>query len=334
MIYLMAKKMNRTTIIIILFIVLCPAMSLIAKADSSHEKITILLKERLKARGDIILLGDIAHIEGTNTALIEQLKQTPLGKSPSPGYNKPIMPQNILYQLKKNHWDYKNFSFSGPRRCLVERHYREMSTKEVENCFVDLFYEKYSQEEFELDSVQARLPENIKIPEGNTEFEILFSRPPTQQEENFALQIKQDGKLIKKIWISARLHYHTTVLMALRDIPRGQKITLDDVSPQKKLMNHRDDEHIWDISQAAGLISRQFIRAGTVLSLHMLKKPQLIKKGAIIKMVAENENIRVVSLGKAMANGYQGEIIPAQNLASQKNVYGEVIGENQIRIHF
>lgn len=330
----MTKYINHTIFIIILYILLWPAMSLPAKADSSHEKITILLKERLKASGEMILLGDIAHIEGTNTSLIEQLKQTSLGKSPRPGYTKTIMPQNILYQLKKNHRDYKNFSFTGPNRCLVERQYREMSKQEVENCFVDLFYEKFSQEEFELDSVQAHLPKNIKIPEGNTKFEILFSRPPTQQEENFALKIKQDGKLIKKIWISARLHYHTTVLMVLRNIPRGQTITLDDVSPQEKLVNHLDNEHLWDVLQAVGLISRQFIRAGTVLSLNMLKKPQLIKKGAIIKMVAENQNIRVVSLGKAMANGHRGEIIPARNLTSQKNVYGEVIGENQIRINF
>ena len=332
----MIKNLNRSTLIIILFILLWLGMSLLTKAESAHEKITIHLKERPRAKGEMILLDEIAHIEGQNISLIEQLKQIPLGKSPRPGYTKTIMPQNILYQLRKNHFDYKNFSISGSDRCFVERQYQEITNKEVEKKFIDLFYEKFPQEKFELDSVKANLPGNIKIPEGNTEFEIFCSRPPTQQEENFTFQIKQNGKLIKKIWISARLHYHTTVLTTSRDIRRGQQIALDDVLLQEKLLTNRDrdNERIQDISQAVGLICRQFIRAGTVLSLHMLKKPQLIKKGAIIKMIAENQNIRVVSLGKAMTNGHQGEIIPAQNLTSQKNVYGEVIGENQIRIHF
>ena len=96
----MAKKIHHTTFIIILLLILWPALSLEAGANNNHGKISIHLKERLKVSGEMILFGDIAHIEGTNTSQIEQLKQTPIGKAPRPGYTKTIMPQNILYQLK------------------------------------------------------------------------------------------------------------------------------------------------------------------------------------------------------------------------------------------
>ena len=146
--------------------------------------------------------------------------------------------------------------------------------------------------------------------------------------------------MVKQIWISARLRYHTTVSVATRDLGRGETIAAEDVAQKSVVLNRFDPEQIDDPAQIIGMVCRQPIRAGSTLTLKMVDRPLLVKRGAIIKMTAENENLRIVSLGRAKSDGRQGEIIPAENLTSttgtpcQGNVYGVVIGENQIRVTF
>jgi flagella basal body P-ring formation protein FlgA len=308
----------------------------VTRAAGSHarEGIYLHLKEQAKVNGDLILLGDIAEIKGEDVSLIKQLQRILLGKSPRPGYTKMITFQNILYQLGKGHFDPEILSFSGPDRCKVERQCREITARELEAFFVRQFHEQFSDKDIELDSVKSHLSTNLKISTGKITFEISSSEPPSRSKENFALEIRRDGQLVKHVWVSATLRYHITVAVAQRDLSRGQQITPADIAPQEIISTQRDLDQISDPAQAIGMICRQPVRRGTALSTKMLEKPLLIKKGAIIKIIAKNRNLRVESLGKALADGYQGHVIPVQNLASQKSIYGEVIGENKINIHF
>ena len=310
--------------------------TLIAGADGSHARggLYLHLKVQAKVTGDLILLGDIAEIKGQDAFLIKQLQQILIGKSPRPGYTKIITLQSILYQLGKRHVDPEIVSFSGPDRCKVERQCREITTRELETFFVRQFHEQFPDDGFELDGVKGHLSTNLKVPAGKITFEIASREPPSRSEENFVLEIRRDGKLVRHVWVSAKLRYHLTVVIAQRDLSRSQQITSADIAPQEKISTHRDLDQISDPAQAIGMICRQPVRKGTTLSTKMLEKPLLIKKGAIIKIIAENRNLWVESLGKALADGYQGHVIPVQNLASQKSIYGEVTGENKIHIHF
>ena len=323
------KKTVSTIFILILFLAIG-----VTEAKARQGDILFRLKDKSKAKGETILLGEVAEIEGNDEQVISQLQKIPLSKSPLLGYTKIITPQKILFYLGKNYPTLQNITFSGPDRCLVERSCQEFSAKELEEIFIDQFYKNFSKKDIKIEHVAIHNSQKIKVPEGKIEFNLLIPRPPKNHKESFALKIKRDQKLIKQIWLSGRLSYFIYTFISAKDLHEGEKVTIEDIIRQKNNFIELKGKRVQNFSQIEKLICSRFIPAGTVLTVSMFKRHLLIKKGAIIKMIAETETLYVVSLGKALSDGFLGDTILVQNLNSKKKVYGEVKGENQISIYF
>ncbi|MEW6379293.1 MAG: flagellar basal body P-ring formation chaperone FlgA [bacterium] len=314
-----------------------------ADGSTGCRNVTLLLKERSAVSKEKVLLGDIASVQGTDAALTGKLGRIQVGKSPLPGSTVIITSQGILHQLKREYPDPLKISFSGPDRCLVERKYREITAEEVERLFRQRFFEQFSDQEFELEKVRVSLSQPVKVPEGDDggegdggaiEFEVPFTGPPGRQEESYTVRIKHKGEVLRQIRVLAAIRYHAMILVAARDLGKGEIITAGDVTQKAVVLDYPDPDGIGDSTRIVGMTCRQPVRAGSELTLKMVEQPLLIRKGAIIKMTVESNNLRIVGFGRARADGRQGEIIPAENLTSQGNVYGKVIGENQIQVTF
>jgi flagella basal body P-ring formation protein FlgA len=66
----------------------------------------------------------------------------------------------------------------------------------------------------------------------------------------------------------------------------------------------------------------------------MLKSAQMVRKGSIVKIMAENGSLLVTTIGLSEDNGGQGDIIKVKNLTSNKIVYAKVIDQALVRVDF
>lgn len=300
----------------------------------------VILKDRWAAeRDDEVLLGDIARLQGSDAALIEELSRIPVGRPPRAGTAATVVTlQGIRHLLRRSLPTdiFVKIAFSGSDRCLIERAYREIEAAEIERLFREWFSERFSRQEFELERVRVFLTQPVKVPDGGEiNYEVHNPEPPSRQEETFLFRISHRGELIRQIRILATIGYRATMLVAAKDLAKGEVISPAKVIEKAVILRNRPDpEQAVDPSRIIGLVCRQPIRAGSELTLKMLDQPILIRKGAIIKMVLESNNLRIIGLGRARADGRQGEIIRAENLSSQGDVYGKVVSENQILVSF
>lgn len=304
------------------------------QANEPATTLVIILNEEALSREETILVGEVAHLEGNDQALIEQVAQVSLGQSPRPGQTKTILLQQVLSRLEQQNIPAEAYALSGAERCVVERASRLITPKEIEELVVEEFNQKFSGQGFELNSITCQLHHDLKLPDEEVSFEVLFPSTFSRSEETFRLHLLQGGRLIKQVLMIAKLHYQVQVLVTTRAMQKGESVTKDDLLLQQRIMTSREEKFLTEPSQAIGLICKKSISAGTTISFDLLDNPLLIKKGAIIRIMAESDHLHLESLGKALANGHRGETIPVQNLSSQKQIYGEVVSENQIHINF
>jgi flagella basal body P-ring formation protein FlgA len=66
----------------------------------------------------------------------------------------------------------------------------------------------------------------------------------------------------------------------------------------------------------------------------MLEDPPLVEKGKRVLIRAENELIRVTTLGKVLEEGRAGDQIQVMNIGSGKVVLATVVGPGTVEVVF
>ena len=90
--------------------------------------------------------------------------------------------------------------------------------------------------------------------------------------------------------------------------------------------------YISDPQDVVGLQARMPLRAGYVLSLKVLKKPKLIRRGQTVILLLQARGFEVRSEGRALQDGIAGEQISVENLASNRIIQGVVAEPGLVRV--
>lgn len=83
-----------------------------------------------------------------------------------------------------------------------------------------------------------------------------------------------------------------------------------------------------DFSYARG------VQAGRVLTWRDVAKRLLVRKGEIVEVSASDGQLTITMKAMAMQNGAAGDTILVRNLESKKDVSGQVVAENRVRVRF
>ena len=85
-------------------------------------------------------------------------------------------------------------------------------------------------------------------------------------------------------------------------------------------------------AQAVGMQMRRQIRAGQVLKLADLGKPDLVQRDDGVTLIYETTGLYLTMRGKALESGTEGDTISVLNLQSKRAVSGVIIGRGQVAI--
>jgi flagella basal body P-ring formation protein FlgA len=143
-----------------------------------------------------------------------------------------------------------------------------------------------------------------------------------------------DGNQIRNVPVSGRVSVTTTVVKTARRISKGEIISRHDLRTVTEKGTGKMGDLIADPEDAVGKMTSRSLRSGQVLTYSMLDNPPVVKKGNRVVVMAENEFIKITTMGKALQDGRTGEFIKVKNETSGKILHSRVSGPGMVKVVF
>jgi flagella basal body P-ring formation protein FlgA len=122
------------------------------------------------------------------------------------------------------------------------------------------------------------------------------------------------------------------VAVARSDIARGEVIAEADLEYKAVPAVRANGSVVRAITDAAGMEARRALKAGELIRAGDLKRPTMVAKGSSVTMVFDAPGMRLSAVGRAMAEGAEGDTITVLNPTSFRKVEAVVIKPGTVRV--
>ena len=150
----------------------------------------------------------------------------------------------------------------------------------------------------------------------------------------FHLTLKQNGRTLRQIRLQAQVRVTYNLYKTTKPLKRGHAFDLNDVESfqfqSKRLLRNKISN--WE--QLEGFQLTRNLEEGEMLSIHMVKKVPLVKRGDRIMLIAKRGSLKVTAPGLVRENGFKDQMIKVENMQSHKIVYGTVLNSRTIIVDF
>jgi flagella basal body P-ring formation protein FlgA len=130
--------------------------------------------------------------------------------------------------------------------------------------------------------------------------------------------------------LTGRAMASVEVLTVSRPIARGELIKSGDVIAERRSRTEVGSEFVGGSDQAIGLVARNALKAGQLVSAGDLMKAEMVQRNETVTLVYEVPGITLTVRGKAIDGGAKGEVISVLNEQSKRNVQGVVVGPGRV----
>lgn len=114
------------------------------------------------------------------------------------------------------------------------------------------------------------------------------------------------------------------VVVAVGSIAANRPIADDELALERRVITRTPDV-LDDPLAVAGMSSRRALRNGDVLRKRMLVAPTLVRRGDVVRIVAQRQHVVVTTSGEALEAGGRGEVVRVRNSGSGKVIHARII---------
>jgi flagella basal body P-ring formation protein FlgA len=176
---------------------------------------------------------------------------------------------------------------------------------------------------------------DLTLPAGELEYEV---SAPRQWEgwgsAMLALIVRVNGQVKRNIPVKVDVDALTDMVVTTRQMEQGYQIKEADVVLQKRNLATSGDRALRNIDEVIGKRLKRTVRGNMLLSTNMLEKVPLVKNGQIVTIVLENDFMKITAKGRVRGAGAAGDLVPVQNLSSQKDIQARVIDQGTVRVEY
>src|SRR5882672_1510407 len=122
------------------------------------------------------------------------------------------------------------------------------------------------------------------------------------------------------------------VVVPAHDVARGAVLTEGDLTTKSIAVTRISDGIVRNASEVAGKEAKRALRAGEFLRTSDLKRPALVAKGSNVTMVFEAPGIHLTAVGRALAEGGEGDSIAVLNPTSYRQVVAVVTAPGTVHV--
>jgi flagella basal body P-ring formation protein FlgA len=330
------QKINFSTLAIKNFILFIIVVSYVMGASICHAEIVkIKVNSKSIVNRERILLGDISDIHGVKSEIKEKISSIDIGSSPRPGETRNISKDNIIIRLKQNGLELSNIKIEISDSCIVTRGFIKVDKNEVERAVIAYIKNSipWNKEQVVIKNIHAN--RDVILPKGNISFKI-----ETSKNEDFIgmtpirVLLMVNGVPERRVLVNTEIAVFTDVVFSKDPIRRNTRITEDELYTKKMDLADLPRDAITNYMDAVGMRAKRNIAPNSVIRHDYIEIPPMIKKGDVVSIIAESNDLRITTMGIAKEKGNHGSRIMVENLSSKKEIYAYIINSKTVKVEF
>jgi flagella basal body P-ring formation protein FlgA len=159
-----------------------------------------------------------------------------------------------------------------------------------------------------------------------------YLRPGTEIKSRTIVGVRCSGAKPWKVYLPVNVVTTATVLVTTRGLPRGHRVTADDVRAQPRDVSRLMSGYMTDFEQLDGQQLKTQVLAGMVLTPAMLKATLAIRRGQSVTLIIGAGSINIRSRGIALMDGAIKQRIRVENTQSGRIVEGIVRSGEDVEV--
>lgn len=167
---------------------------------------------------------------------------------------------------------------------------------------------------------QCSLPLEVYIPEGSRDL------------GRITVGVKCTDSKPWSLHVPIRVTIYKDILVTARSLTRGTILSQSDFKRVQFDVSKLPAGYVEDEKFGTGMELKRHLSVGVPLTTKMMRKPNIIKRGQQVSIIASAGSMEVRMSGKALAHGAVGDRIRVLNLTSKKKVEGTVMPSGDIRV--
>lgn len=324
----MKAALNR--VCLVLFFQLCLFMSC-----TFAEGITITIPEEVRVDGPFMTLAEVAHIRGDDSERIKSLGQLKIGSAATPG-NHMILTQELLsMRLAVTGLDLNNIAWNIPPIVTVTTNFQTINGQSVVDKGIMTIKNQIgsSVDSADLSVLPIGTVQDMITPVGDS---VLTSSLPSGIRYNAPTMVRMTVNVNGQVFSTTNLRFdvklYRQVAVAAHQVRAGEILTSENLRYERMDTGHLKTGYFTDMSKVIGLETRRPLTPGMVVTDLMLNKPNVIKRGDLVNIIVRIGGMEVIVVGKAMQDGYVGQLIRIQNTNSNKFISAKVLDETTVQV--
>ena len=281
------------------------------------------------APGAMVTLGDIGEVHGTPPSGVwEQLAARPLWPAP-PEAGKPLQVSRarLGQALRETLGEYADLCIL-PASMAIQKGGTVLREAELRAIVVKTLTPELRSMQGEAELTDYRLPPYAFLAHNGQTVELEpLKAVPGRLSLRFAIK-EVDGSVLRRFTGTVMLELWANVACAGRPLNRGDALTPDDISWQRKNLAQIRGE-LWDGKGGPWQVQRA-IGTGQPIFLADITALAMIRKGDIVTLRYSKGNVRLEVQAEALADGGPGATVAVRNLQSKKQVYAVVRDANTV----
>ena len=296
---------------------------------------SLTLKPTAQVDRSPVRLSDIAMIDGPSVLLKETIKNVIVTQSPQPGRTRFVGVDFIRIRLKQAGIDTGSILFSGSEDVSVTRKAAVMPSAKIKQAveFQIRNHMPWNNEEVSIDGIS--FDESLMLPTGKLSYKIV----PKRNEDYLgrtvlALHLYVDGESVRKIWVNATISVMAEVVTVIRPLGKHQHIEFEDVELKRRDLAKLPSNTVRKIEDVLGNRATMMIYPHTVLQTSMIVSPPLVRRGDMVKIVANTGPMTITATGRIKQQGRKGEMVRVVNTDSNRIITARVVGPGTVVVDF
>lgn len=176
-------------------------------------------------------------------------------------------------------------------------------------------------------------PERVEVPEG-AKVELRFRGRPKLGANTALVVFEKDGLRLGQARVVGFVEAEIPVVVAKRPLARHTILGAEDITLELRPASRLPKDVLTRKEEALGKRLRMSLRAGQLVRRYALEVPPVIKRGDLVRIVAEGPGFTVTAVGEARQDGRPGEIIRVRNLESKREVFAKVVDQKTVKVNY
>jgi flagellar basal body P-ring formation protein FlgA len=320
------SRMIQAVVVLAVVVPLC----LVVPAPG-QEKIVIQVKKNALVHHDVMYLKELADIQA-NGFVQQALEKLELGRSPRPGDLTQLNKQRIVTLIQSQRYLAPGqVTLAWPDQVYVKRASQTLDRQRIQQAVDQMLAARFSDRKYTVTGLKIRglktypSGEIRLVPDAGN----LVNR---SGRLSVYLDVWINNEKQNRLAVSGTLEVLSQVVCAKKNLGRGEKISASDVVVTKKNLFDLDRGFVTRPEEIAGMLLRSDINKGEVVTMRMVEKAPVIRKGDVISLVAKKGSLVIVTAGISKEDGFLNAAISVENITSGQEVRGRVKSRSRVEV--